>query len=128
MSRRRLYYKDLKTYIFNSIGGRGLLGRAIAASRPGDPTTYTEADANRMGVSTLKVERVGGYVQGVEVTASIPFSLFSEALDGFGFIVSGAKNKSRIEINDDRDAGTWTFRRRSSTPRCTTRKRVSRRA
>ena len=53
-----------------------------------------------MGVSTLKSNGSGGYMQGFELTASIPFSLFSDALNGFGFIVSGAKNDSSIKIND----------------------------
>ena len=38
-------------------------------------------------------------MQGFELTASIPFSMFADALDGFGFIVSGAKNSSSIKIN-----------------------------
>jgi iron complex outermembrane receptor protein len=95
-----VYYKDLKTYIFNASTVEDYTGVPLPPVIPGDPTTYTEADANRLGVSTLKVNGSGGYVQGVELTASIPFSLFSDALSGFGFIVSGAKNESRIEIND----------------------------
>jgi len=51
-------------------------------------------------VSTLKSNGSGGYIQGYEITASIPFSLFSDALNGFGFIVSGAKNDSSVRIND----------------------------
>ena len=37
--------------------------------------------------------------QAFDPTASVPFSLFSDALDGFGFIVSGAKNSSSIKVN-----------------------------
>ncbi len=58
-----------------------------------------------LGVSTLKSNGTGGYIQGFELTASIPFSLFSDALDGFGFIVSGAKNDSSVKINDVEYAG-----------------------
>jgi iron complex outermembrane receptor protein len=94
------YYKDLKTYIFNASTVEDFSDVALPAVAPGDPATYTEADANRMGVSTLKSNGSGGHIQGVELTASIPFSLFSEKLDGFGFIVSAAKNDSGIEIND----------------------------
>jgi iron complex outermembrane receptor protein len=50
-----------------------------------------------MGVSTLKSNGSGGYIQGIELTASIPFSLFSDALSGFGIILSGAKNSSAIK-------------------------------
>jgi iron complex outermembrane recepter protein len=94
------YYKDLKTYIFNASTVEDFSDVPLPEVGPGDPATYAEADANRMGVSTLKSNGSGGYVQGFEVTASIPFSLFSDALDGFGFVVSGAKNKSSITIND----------------------------
>jgi len=52
-------------------------------------------------VSTLKSNGNGGYVNGIEFTASIPFSLFSDTLDGFGFIASASKNRSKIVINGD---------------------------
>jgi iron complex outermembrane receptor protein len=94
------YYKDLKTYIFNASTVEDFSGVPLPAVAPGDPATYTEADANRRGVSTLKSNGSGGHVQGIEITASIPFSLFADALDGFGVIVSGAKNSSSITIND----------------------------
>jgi iron complex outermembrane receptor protein len=95
------YYKDLKTYIFNASTVEDFTGVPLPPFNPADPgSTYTEADANRLGVSTLKQNGSGGYIQGFEVTASVPFSLFSDALDGFGFIISGAKNSSSITIND----------------------------
>ena len=94
------YYKDLKTFIFNASTVEDFSGVPLPVVAPGDPATYNNANANRVGVSTLKSNGSGGYVQGFEVTASIPFSLFSDALDGFGFIVSGAKNKSSITINN----------------------------
>ena len=96
------YYKDLKTYIFNAVDDRRLRGRA-AAARGAGRSDHLQHWRMRiaMGVSTLKSNGSGGYIQGFELTASIPFSLFSDALDGFGFIVSGAKNSSSIKINDD---------------------------
>jgi iron complex outermembrane receptor protein len=95
------YYKDLKTYIFNASTVEDFTGVPLPPFNPSDPLiTYNNADANRIGVSTLKQNGSGGYIQGVEFTASIPFSLFSDALDGFGFIASAAKNSSSIKIND----------------------------
>lgn len=96
-----VYYKDLKTYIVNSSTFVSFEGVPLPTVPPGDTTTYTQADANRIGVATLKTNGSGGYIQGFELTASIPFSLFSDALDGFGFIVSGAKNDSSIRINGE---------------------------
>jgi iron complex outermembrane recepter protein len=96
-----VYYKDLDTYIFNQSTVVDFSDRALPTIPPDDDeTTYITANANRMGVETLKRNGNGGYVRGYELTASVPFSLFSEAMDGFGFIVSGARNKSSIIINE----------------------------
>jgi iron complex outermembrane receptor protein len=95
------YYKDLKTYIFNS----SIITSFEGVLLPGqdsldDPNTgYTQADANRNGVSTVKVNGSGGWIRGVELTVSLPFSILSPTLDGFGFIVSGSVNDSEIEID-----------------------------
>ncbi len=96
------YYKKINTYIFQ----RSILTDFTGVltpdqSEPGDPTVaYTEADANRLGVSSVRVNGSGGYIKGAEFTASIPLSLFHDSLDGFGFIVSAAKNDSEILVND----------------------------
>lgn len=95
------YYKELTTYIFNS----SVLQSFDGVLLPGqdtldDPVTgFTLADANRLGVSTTKVNGSGGYIRGAELTFSLPLSIFSQTLDGFGFIVSGAVNDSSIDIN-----------------------------
>jgi iron complex outermembrane receptor protein len=96
------YYKNLTTYIatrsiFTSFEGV-LLPDQMS---PDDPTVlYTEADANRQGVSSVKVNGSGGYIKGFEITVSVPFRMFTPVLDGFGLIVSGARNESEILIND----------------------------
>lgn len=95
------YYKKLTTYIFNESIITSFEGVLLPDQRsPNDPTAFTEANANRLGISTVRVNGSGGYIRGVEFTASLPLSLFAPVLDGFGFIVSGAKNSSKIEIND----------------------------
>jgi iron complex outermembrane receptor protein len=95
-----IYYKDIKTYIFNQSTIEDFSDVPLPPFNPDDPAaTYDEADANRLGISTLKANGSGGYVRGIELTASIPFSLFSDAVDGFGFIASAAKNGSKIKIN-----------------------------
>lgn len=97
-----VYYKDLTTYIINESTITSFEGVLLPDQlSPGDPTQYTSADANRMGISTVKVNGSGGYIRGAEFTASLPLSLFSDALDGFGFILSGAKNDSKITINGE---------------------------
>ncbi len=96
------YYKDIKTFIFQRSILTSFEGVLLPdQDSPGDPTVdYTEADANRIGVSTVRVNGSGGWIKGIEFTASVPLSLFSDALDGFGFVVSAAKNDSEIMIND----------------------------
>jgi iron complex outermembrane receptor protein len=96
------YYKDLDTYIFNQSVVEDFSGLPLPVpASPTDTSTYNTADANRMGVSTLKTNGKGGYVQGFELTLSLPFSLFAEPLDGFGVILSATKNKSSLKINGD---------------------------
>jgi iron complex outermembrane receptor protein len=95
-----VYYKDLTRYIVNSSSITSFEGVLLPDQKsPNDPTMYTDADANRQGISTVKVNDEGGYIRGAEFTASVPLSLFTPALDGFGFILSGAKNDSKITIN-----------------------------
>jgi iron complex outermembrane recepter protein len=89
------YYKDLKTYIFNESFLFDFTGFELPAGG-----NYTQADTNRLGVATRKVNGSGGYIKGFEATVSLPLNTFTEALDGFGLIVSGAKNDSSILINE----------------------------
>jgi len=96
-----IYYKKLTTYIFNSSVLESFEGVLLPGQNsPNDPVTgFEEADANRLGVATTKVNGSGGYIKGAELTFSMPLSIFSQTLDGFGFIVSGAVNDSSIDIN-----------------------------
>jgi iron complex outermembrane receptor protein len=95
------YYKRLTSYIFNSSVLTSFEGVLLPGQdAPGEPVSgYTEADANRLGVSTVRVNGSGGYIRGLELTLSLPLSIFAEPLDGCGFILSGAKNDSSIDIN-----------------------------
>jgi iron complex outermembrane receptor protein len=101
-----IYYKNLTTYIFNSSVLESFEGVLLPGqSSPDDPVTgFEEADANRVGVATTKVNGSGGYIRGAELTFSLPLSIFSDTLDGFGFIVSGAINDSSIDINGEETA------------------------
>jgi iron complex outermembrane recepter protein len=95
------YYKKLTTYIFNSSVLQSFEGVLLPGQDTlNDPATgFTLANANRIGVSTVRVNGSGGYIRGAELTFSLPLSTFSQTLDGFGFIVSGALNESEIDIN-----------------------------
>jgi iron complex outermembrane receptor protein len=96
------YYKNITRFIFQDTRLTSFEGVLLPDQASiNDPSVlYSEADANRIGVSTFRVNGSGGYIKGIEVTASIPLSLFADALDGFGFIVSGARNSSQITVNE----------------------------
>ncbi len=95
-----IYYKDLKDYIFNSSKITDFTGVAL----PVDATqVYTLADANRIGVSTVKTNGHGGHIEGLELTASLPGEILAQALDGFGLIVSGAWNRSAVNPTGNGD-------------------------
>jgi iron complex outermembrane receptor protein len=88
------YYKKLTTYVVTETFLFDFTGFELPV---GD---YDLANANRFGAASRRVNGSGGYIKGIEATVSLPFGIFSDALDGFGMIVSGAKNSSEIEIND----------------------------
>jgi len=95
------YYKKLTRYIVPQSTIVSFDGEVYDQTIAGqtNPANYSLANANRLGVVTEQVNGSGGWIKGVEVTASVPFSLFSDALDGFGFIISGARNSSELTLN-----------------------------
>ena len=89
------YYKKLTTYIVNETFLFDFTGFELPTG------AYTLADANRFGGATQKVNGSGGFIKGIEATVSLPFGTIWSPLEGFGLIVSGAKNDSEIEINGE---------------------------
>jgi TonB-dependent receptor len=89
------FYKDLETYIYDQ-------------TVPYDFTTLldnTPLEFFQPGVTPLTtgdftrpVNGKGGHVQGLELSASVPFSMFSESLDGFGAQLSYSYTDSDISI------------------------------
>jgi iron complex outermembrane receptor protein len=90
------YYKDLKTYIVQETFLFDFTGFELPAG------AYTQANTNRFGAATRRVNGSGGYIRGIEATVSLPLSVLWDPLDGFGLIVSGAKNESSIIVNGER--------------------------
>ncbi len=62
------YYKDLTSYIFYQSVPTDFTGVPI----PTGGLTYTTADGNRAGYTGAQANGKGGYIRGVEFTASIP--------------------------------------------------------
>ena len=88
------YYKALTSYVNGS------------ASVLTDFSSYTNlfpagtvfAPVNLTGLNNRPNNDGRGYLIGVEGTASLPFNLFSSALDGFGIFATGTYTKSEIKL------------------------------
>jgi TonB-dependent receptor len=90
------FYKDLDTYIFTQTDPNHDYSDLLATLPPGyfAPGVVPQTTGNL----SLPVNGQGGYLWGLEFSASLPFEMFSDALDGFGAIVSYSYTKSDIEI------------------------------
>jgi TonB-dependent receptor len=89
------FYKDLETYIYDQTVSYDfttlLENTPLSFFQPG-VTPLTTGDFTR------PVNGSGGYVQGLELSASVPFNMFSDALDGFGAQFSYSYTDSDISI------------------------------
>ncbi|WP_234024885.1 TonB-dependent receptor [Tsuneonella amylolytica] len=90
----QLFYKDIKSYIFN--------GR-IPFDYSGFPTpTGAAAYPNLPAIGTLDapVNTGGGDLYGGELAVTLPFSTFSSALEGFGITGGAGYTKTNVEDAD----------------------------
>ncbi|MDP4537917.1 TonB-dependent receptor [Alkalimonas collagenimarina] len=74
------FWKDLKNWIFDGTYEVELDGVA-------DPSTG-QIPATSTATGSGKVNGGGGKLQGLELSVSLPFNVFSDALDGFGLLAS----------------------------------------
>lgn len=87
------FHKKLDTYIYDQTIGDYDFTSLIAAS--GSPVTPVRSTGNFSGPLNGR----GGKLKGVEATLSLPFSLFSPALDGFGLVASASRTSSNITVD-----------------------------
>lgn len=89
------FYKDLDTYIYDQTVPYDfttlLENTPLSFFQPG-VTPLTTGDFTR------PVNGSGGYVQGIELSTSIPFNMFSDSMDGFGAQFSYSYTDSDISI------------------------------
>ncbi len=83
------FYKKLKTYIFDQT-------EVVDLSKFSAGTVA----ATPYGKYTHPLNGQGGSLKGVELSASVPFSLLTPALDGFGLQASYSYNKSKITVDN----------------------------
>ena len=90
------FYKDLDTYIFTQTETDHDYTDLLEVTPPGyfAPGVTPQTTGN----FTHPENGSGGYLWGVELATSLPFDMFSDALDGFGAILSYSYTDSDIEI------------------------------
>ncbi len=91
------YYKKLTDFV-NPQRNLPFDFSAVAAALPADLRSQL---ATTVGVVSQPLNDGEGSLKGAEFTLSLPFSLVSPSLDGFGFYGSGSYTDSTIRLNSD---------------------------
>jgi iron complex outermembrane recepter protein len=92
------FYKDLSSYIYTQPIANFDFSQFVAGI-PENPAFPGVGIATR-GTYSAPANGKGGKLQGLELTASLPFDLFMPALKGFGVVASASFNDSSIKIRD----------------------------
>ncbi len=98
------FYKDLQTYIYTQTDPFYDLSE-YTADIPPHPN-YPGVGVNPIGSFSKPENGKGGRLQGLELTASLPFDMFSDVLQGFGVVASATFNDSNIKIRDPESASS----------------------
>ncbi|AKC87654.1 TonB-dependent receptor [Pseudoxanthomonas suwonensis] len=97
-----VFYKDLKSYIYTQTRDDYDFSDLVADYVP-PPGTQP---AQNIGDFTQPMNGEGGRLSGLELTASLPFELFSDTLRGFGVVASASFFDSDIQILDPESASS----------------------
>ncbi|MEO5630180.1 MAG: TonB-dependent receptor [Thermomonas sp.] len=97
------FYKDLTSYIYTQTrDGYDFTDLLVGYVLPAGVTTKPQNTGNY----SAPFNGQGGKLQGLELTASLPFNLWSQALDGFGIVASASFTDSSIKIRDPESASS----------------------
>lgn len=95
------FYKDLTSYIYTQTrDGYDYTAEVASYIPPNDCNGGPCPPVLTKGTYSEPVNGKGGTLQGLELTASLPFNLWSQALDGFGIVASASFTDSNIKIRD----------------------------
>lgn len=83
------FYKYLESYIYR---------QNDVFDFTGYPYTGPVAPVLRQGIVSRWTNAGGGRVYGAELSASLPFGVLTEGLDGFGVLASGSYTGSRVSL------------------------------
>ena len=96
------FYKDLKTYVFTEKrDGYDFTDQVDAWLLANGASLPPGIVVDKTGTYTAPFNGKGGSLRGLELTASLPLDLFSDALRGFGVVASAGFNDSNITIPPD---------------------------
>lgn len=84
------FYKDLKSFVFNQQTPFDATGLPI-------PDGYTGPTPFPVGIYSRPANGEGGSLRGWEANVSIPFDLFTPALEGFGLVANYSHTSSSIK-------------------------------
>jgi iron complex outermembrane recepter protein len=99
------FYKDLRSYIYTQTNPNYDFSRFVAGYVPpstctiGTQTNQPCPPAQLTGNYSAPYNGQGGKLSGVELSASIPFGMFTPALRGLGIQASATFNSSDIKID-----------------------------
>ncbi len=96
------FYKDLKTYIYTEKrDGYDFTNQVAEWLKVEGNAEKLRAPIQSTGYYTAPFNGNGGSLRGLELTASLPLDLFTDALRGFGVVASAGFNDSDISILPD---------------------------
>ena len=97
------FYKDIKTFIYTQTrDGYDFTDLLVDYVPPPGMTVPVQTTGN----FTAPYNGEGGKLQGLELTASLPLDLFTDALQGFGIVASASFTDSNIKIKDPESANS----------------------
>ena len=100
------FYKDLRSYIYTQSREGYDFSAEVASYVPSNNCGGPCPPVQSTGTYTEPLNGKGGKLQGLELTASLPFNLWSQALDGFGVVASASFTDSNIKIRDPESASS----------------------
>jgi iron complex outermembrane recepter protein len=90
----QLFYKDLKSYIYNQ--DTPFDWTSYPVQNPGVDGNNLPIIVNPLGTLNIPINGKGGSLYGAELAGTLPFGVFTEALDGFGITGGASYTKTKI--------------------------------
>ncbi len=91
----QLFYKDLKSYIYNQDVAFDFTGYPI--QDPGLDVNGNPIIVNYLGTANVPINGKGGKLYGVELAGTLPLGELVSALDGFGVTGGASYTKTKIQ-------------------------------